>query len=294
MRTIVALLTFLFFCTSYAQTKTTYTYAIKGTDTLMLDVYLPKKSKTTDAFPVLLWMHGGGFGGGTRDNPSEQKLAEYVTKHKVVGVSISYRLTRKGTLTGFGCDCPKEEKNNTFKAAVEDYMDAALFLVKNKEKFKIDSSKIIAGGSSAGAEAILNAVFMREHFIQDLEKYKTVQFAGVFSLAGAVVNANYITKDNSIPTVLFHGTDDNLVPFGTAPHHYCDTNKPGYFMLDGSNTIIRKLNELETSYYFYVVKGGMHEMAGIPFYDLDNVLNFFKKTILDGETIQIKKIKSKI
>ncbi len=52
-----------------------------------------------------------------------------------------------------------------------------------------------------------------------------------FRYAGAVVNANYITKDNAIPAVLFHGTEDDLVPFGTAPHHFCDPSKPGYIIL---------------------------------------------------------------
>lgn len=259
-------------------------------DTLKLDVYTPKNIQSTDSLPVLLWMHGGGFAGGTRDNPAEQKLAEYAAQNGYVGISISYRLLRKGKPTGFGCNCPKEDKLNTFKYAVQDYMDAALFVVNNKEELHVDTDKIIAGGSSAGAEGILNAVFMREHFMENLDKYKSVQFAGVFSLAGAVVNANYITKENAVPTVLFHGTDDNLVPYATAPHHYCDTDKPGYIILDGSATIVEKLKNLEEPYYFYAVKGGKHEMSGVPFYELGNVFEFFKQTVLEDKIVQIKKI----
>ncbi|MET2984587.1 alpha/beta hydrolase [Aureibaculum conchae] len=290
MKEIISIISFLTVITITAQTKTTHSYAIKGNDTLKLDVYTPKNIETTDTLPTLLWMHGGGFAGGTRDNPAEQKLAEYATQHGFIGISISYRLLRKGKATGFGCNCPKEEKLSTFKNAVEDYMDAALYVVNNKEKLHVNSDKIIAGGSSAGAEGILNAVFMREHFINNLEKYKSVKFAGVFSLAGAMVNANYITKENAIPTVLFHGTDDNLVPYGTAPHHYCSPEKPGYLILDGSATIVEKLNELDESYYFYSVMGGKHEMSGVPFYDLDNVFEFFDQTILNDKIVQTKKI----
>jgi hypothetical protein len=36
--------------------------------------------------------------------------------------------------------------------------------------------------SSAGVEAILDAVYMREYFIDDLPKYENVKFAGVLSL----------------------------------------------------------------------------------------------------------------
>jgi len=290
MKIILFTLSFVIAIAVNAQTKTTHTYAVKGADTLKLDVYTPVNIKTNDSLPVLLWMHGGGFAGGARDNSAEQKLGEYAAQHGYIGVSISYRLTRKGKKTGFGCNCPREEKVKTFKYAVEDYMDAALYIVIHKKGLQIAANKIIAGGSSAGAEGVLNAVFMREHFINNLDNYKSVKFAGVFSLAGAMVNANYITKDNALPIVLFHGTDDNLVPFGTAPHHYCNKDEPGYMVLDGAATIVEKLKELDKSYYFYSVKGGKHEMSGVPFYDLDHVFEFFDQSILNDKIVQTKKI----
>jgi acetyl esterase/lipase len=271
-----------------AQTKITYTYAIKGVDTLKLDVYTPRIINKTETLPVLLWMHGGGFAGGTKDNKDEQELCEYAANNGYISVSISYRLLRKGTETGFGCDCPKQDKLNTFKQASIDYLDAANYIVNNSEKLRIDTTKIIAGGSSAGAEAILNAVYMKEYFVEDLSSYDRIDFAGVFSLAGAVVNADYITNENALPTALFHGTDDNLVPFGTAPHHYCDPSKPGYIILDGSETISKKLDELGASYYFYKVIGGKHELSSIPFDQLNAVFSFFDKTILNSEIIQTK------
>ncbi|WOD45189.1 alpha/beta hydrolase [Hwangdonia lutea] len=278
----------------WSQNKITYTYAIKGTDTLKLDVHSPENVKPNDSLPVLLWMHGGGFSGGTRDNKHhEQKLAEYVTTKGYIGISISYRLLRKGTETGFGCDCPKTDKLETFKQAAIDYLDAAKFILDNKKKLQVDSSKIIAGGSSAGAEGILNAVYMKSFFVDELEDYKDVNFAGVFSLAGAMVNAEYISKHNALPTVLFHGTDDNLVPFGSAPHHYCTPEKPGYLLLDGSEAIAQKLDDLGVSYYFHKVIGGRHELSSIPFDELDAVFEFFGKTVLQDEIIQTKKIITK-
>jgi len=293
MRHFITSCLLLFVLQLSAQTKTTYTYSIKGKDTLKLDVYTPENIKSGDKLPTLLWMHGGGFSGGSRDYKDDAQLCQYAAQNGYIGISISYRLLRKGTKTGFGCDCPKEEKLNVFKQAAIDYLDAAAFVVNNAEELQIDSNFIIAGGSSAGAEGTLNAVFMREHFTDDLEKYKDVKFSGMFSCAGAVVNANYITKENAIPSVFYHGTEDNLVPFANAPHHYCNPEKPGFLYLDGAKVIVEKLETLETSYYFNIVKGGKHEISAIPFEELNMVFNFFERTILNNEVIQTKIIKTK-
>lgn len=280
------------FITSYvwSQNKSTHTYAIKGLDTLKMDVYTPKKIKIKDSLPVVLWMHGGGFSGGKRNNPDEVKMMEYLTENGYVGISISYRLLLKNYSTGSGCDCPKTFKLDIFRQAAIDYLDAAKYVVDNKEKFQIDPTKIIAGGSSAGAEGVLNAVYLKSFFVDDISKYKNVNFAGVISLAGAVVDADYISKENAIPTVMFHGTDDNLVPIGKAPHHYCTSDKLGYLILDGSEVIANKLNDFGASYYFHKVVGGKHELCQIPFSQLDNIMKFFNRTIQNKETIQTKRI----
>ncbi|GAA3610596.1 alpha/beta hydrolase [Flavivirga amylovorans] len=277
----------------FSQKKATYTYAIKGVDTLKLDVYSPEKIKANDSLPVLLWMHGGGFAGGTRDNPQEQRLVKYVTTKGYIGISISYRLLLKNSKMGSGCDCPKVFKLDIFKQAAIDYLDATKFIIDNTSILQINPEKIFAGGSSAGAEGILNAVYMKAHFADDLEKYKNVKYAGVIALAGALVNAEYISKNNALPTVLFHGTDDPLVPYASAPHYYCTAEKPGYLLLDGSETIAKKLDDLGTSYYFNKVIGGGHELCMIPFDQLDTIMLFFEKTVFNSEIIQTKKIITK-
>ncbi|RXJ51445.1 alpha/beta hydrolase [Gelidibacter gilvus] len=291
MKKITLSLFLLSFSFGFSQaTVTTYTYAIKGLDTLKMDVYTPKKIKKNDSVPVLLWMHGGGFVGGSKSYPSEVRLAELAAEKGYLGISISYRLTRKGQLTGFGCDCPRADKLLTFKNAAIDFLDAAKFIYENKDLLGADTTKIIAGGSSAGAEGMLNAVYMREYFIDNLKNYEKIKFAGVFSLAGAMVNADYVSKGNALPSVFFHGTADNLVPFASAAHHLCKPEKKGYIILDGSSTIVDKLVELEMPYYFYKVIGGKHELSNIPFDQLDDVFEFFNKTIFKREVIQTVRI----
>ena len=277
-----------------AQDMATYTYAVKGNDALKMDVFTPENIKETDTLPVLLWMHGGGFQGSHRAYPDDHKLVRYAAKEKnYIGISIDYRLLRKDTETGFGCDCAKDEKLETFKQAVIDYLDATTYIVEHAEALQIDTTKIIAGGSSAGAEGVLNAVFMRDYFVDDKNAYKDLAFAGIFSCAGAVVDASYITEENAIPSVLYHGTDDELVPFGNAPHHYCESQRLGYIILDGSEVIAERLEAYDTAYYFNIVRGGRHEVSAIPFADLDRIFDFFEQAVLNDEVIQTKHIKTK-
>ena len=274
----------------FSQKKATYTYAIKGKDTLKIDVYTPRNIKAKDSLPTLIWMHGGGFSGGKRDNVDEVKMLEDMSKRGYLAISISYRLLRKNTKTGFGCDCPKSDKLETFKQAVIDYLDAAKFIFENKSMLQIDTDRVIAGGSSAGAEGVLMAAYMKHYFVDELEKYRKVKFTGVISLAGALLNAEYITMANALPTVMVHGTADDLIPFGSASHRNCNPGKTGYLLLDGSETIAKKLDDLGVSYYLNKVIGGKHEHANIPFGKIASILEFFDKTILTSEVIQTKKI----
>ncbi|MCY2686077.1 alpha/beta hydrolase [Salinimicrobium sp. TH3] len=266
----------------------TETYAVKNGEDLKLDIYQPKND-TSHTRPLIVFMHGGGFAGGTRTNEAEVKFAQAAARKGYVAVQISYRLTRKGQ--SFGCDYEASGKIATFKKAAEDFMDAVQFMINNKEKYRIDPEQVIVGGSSAGAEAVLNAVYNARLMFGNTTKYNSIDIDGVFSLAGAIVDARYITTENAVPGVFFHGTEDNLVPYATAPHHYCDPNAPGYIMLDGSRTISSKLKELDTSYLLYSFEGGKHEHAGMPFDHLDRVFGFFKRAFLDSEKLQIEVLK---
>jgi acetyl esterase/lipase len=274
---------------STAQNVTTFTYAVKGLDTLKLDVYSPEHIEQNVKLPVVIWMHGGGFSSGMRNNFATVSFMNYLTNKGYIGVSISYRLLRKGAKTGFGCDCPTQDKLFTFASAAKDFLDATSFIIANAEDLTIDLNKIIAGGSSAGAEAVLSALFMKAYYLENASLYDHIKFAGVLSLAGALVDVKYINESNAVPTVLFHGTEDKIVPFGIAAHHNCSEKRKGYLLLHGSQMISNRLDTLQTSYYLQKVIGGTHEISEIPFNHLDRVFEFFNRTVLNLELIQTKK-----
>ena len=132
----------------------TYTYATKDGENLDLDIYLPAYDTDTSRATVI-YMHGGGFTSCERNTGKIKEFCKQLAGYGYVVASVSYRLTRKDTPEGFGCDCPTDEKLNTFYAAVEDLQDATYFLIQRHEQFSIDPQKIILAGSSAGSETAL-------------------------------------------------------------------------------------------------------------------------------------------
>ena len=261
-------------------------YAEKENEELTIDLYQPVNSDINR--PLIIFMHGGGFAGGSPKNPQEVKFAKIAAaKGYAVGL-ISYRLIRKNKDSGFGCNFEASGKIKTFQLAAEDFMDAVKFMTQNASGFNIDTEHIIAGGSSAGAEAVLNAIYNPDLMFESEEKYKDLKISAAISLAGAIVDVRYIKVNNAVPGIFFHGTDDNLVPYASAPHHYCDSSKTGYLILDGSKTIVEKLKELNASYLFYTFEGARHEISGMPFDHLPEVFHFLKEVVFKKNKIQSK------
>lgn len=266
----------------------TYTYATKDGENLDLDIYLPQNDPEIER-ATLIYVHGGGFSGGQRNSEDIAEFCRQMAGYGYVVASISYRLTRKDQPGGFGCDCPANEKLNTFQAAVEDLQDAAYFLIENREQFGIDPQKIILAGSSAGAETVLNAGY-QPPYCYGLES-GPVSFAGIISMAGAIPDTTVIYDESAVPSLLFHGTNDNLVPYATAPHHYCDKDTPGYLVLNGSYTIAQKLDKLGTPYWLHTTCGAGHEMASKPLTDyFDVIVEFCYRFVIKGEKESIHTI----
>ncbi|GAB1858160.1 hypothetical protein MHTCC0001_29970 [Flavobacteriaceae bacterium MHTCC 0001] len=167
---------------------------------------------------------------------------------------------------GLGCDVRAKDKIKAFNKASEDISYAVEFLLKNKRKFSINTDKIILSGTSSGAEAILNVTYNFKNKILP----KKFKFAGVISMSGALTSLENITGSTAIPTQLFHGTSDNLVPYHVSAHHFCKENEPGYLLLYGSRIIADRLKGLGKSYYLVSSIGAPHHWSSSP---MDNNFN---------------------
>ncbi len=183
-------------------------------DTLMLDLYLP-------AFEVaegwgILFMHGGGFSAGKRDDPINIRYCEALAAKGIAVASMDYRLRQVGK--GFHCNIPVADKREAIRWAGEDLEQALDAL---NETFPNGS---IVCGTSAGAEAALFAAFHLQ--LEDIR--------GVISIGGAMERVDSFAP---IPVLAYHGTCDELVPFCQAIHHYCPESSPGALHLIGSGAI---------------------------------------------------------
>ena len=97
----------------------TFTYIVKNSENLDIDIYTPFWDNEINR-PVLLYVHGGGFSGGTRNGSDIVEFCKQMAGYGYVTASMSYRLTRKGEPSAFGCDCPAEDKLRTFQSAMEE------------------------------------------------------------------------------------------------------------------------------------------------------------------------------
>ncbi|MDH5399891.1 MAG: alpha/beta hydrolase [Cyclobacteriaceae bacterium] len=254
-------------------------------DTLGMDIFYPVAS-SSEKRPVLIYVHGGGFGAGTRDHPSHLEFCEHFAKKGWVTATISYHLTMKGK--SFSCDQPKANKVATFNTVAGNIHQSVAYLLQRQKQFNIDPHRIVLIGSSAGAEAALHAIYCedtREGILPESFRY-----AGVISMAGALLDEKMITAENVVPTQMFHGTCDQLVPYASAPHHYCSPEDVGYLNLAGSFTLSERLKALNTGSYLVTDCSGGHEWSGHPIKPqyIHHIEDFLEKDVLNGEGRQIR------
>lgn len=268
----------------------THTYFQKTNEELKADVYYPKDEKTKDR-PLLIYVHGGGFSGGARDLRNHDKFCRTMAKKGYVTATISYTLVMKGK--SFSCDRPAPEKVQTFLLTARDISRATKYFIEKKDELGIDPSKIILLGSSAGAEAVMHAAYWKDTFKDEQGDIlpSDFRYGGVVSMAGAITTLDWITKERAIPTQLFHGTCDNLVPYGYAPHHYCTPENLGYLMLHGAHSIANHLQSLGESYYLVTGCFGRHEWNVTPIIDhVDKIADFAYQSLFTTSKRQLHEI----
>lgn len=191
---------------------------------LIMDIYQPT-GDTVTMRPLIVWVHGGSFIGGTKNDADITQLATAFAKRGYVCASISYRL---------GIPAPFGEANATKAVyrAVQDMKAAVRFFRQDAattNQYKIDPEIIFGGGSSAGAFTALHLAYLNEvselpalidttvmgniEGVSGNQGYSS-EINAVINLCGALGDKHYIVPGD-IPFVSMHGTADQTVPYSS-------------------------------------------------------------------------------
>lgn len=260
---------------------TTHVYANKGKE-LELDLFRYSEP-VIGLQPVVIFVHGGGFYTGTRKEDNIEHFCDSLAQGGYVSVNMDYRLFLKGE--SFHCDQPIERKIQAFATAANDIRSATLWLIEHSDSLKIDPNAIFLAGSSSGAEAVLHTAYWSpsKHAERGSVLPKAFRYRGVMAFAGAIEDDQLITAENAIPTLLYHGTCDPLVPYDYDIHHYCPENTPGALPLHGSFAIYKRLRALEASVRLVTRCGGRHGSAVSPIEkDIADILRFLQMCMTES------------
>ncbi|MCI0512853.1 T9SS type A sorting domain-containing protein [candidate division KSB1 bacterium] len=216
----------------FGQNKDIYNRTVE----LKMDWYEPD-GDTYAQRPAVIFLHGGSLVTGHRSEMVT--FCEKFVKLGYVTCTIDYRVGME---------------NNTYNKVIEaglratqDTKAAMRYLCANAAAFRIDTTQIFLGGSSAGSVVALIVAYLDQNEIPagvnqtkwgDIDGASgnpghTAQVQGVLNYCGAIPDTNWI-QAGGCPVASFHGMKDPVVPYdhGVSPDFQ--------IMLCGSAAITRQ------------------------------------------------------
>ncbi|GAB2778221.1 hypothetical protein GCM10027275_21950 [Rhabdobacter roseus] len=187
----------------------------------LLDIYLPEGH--SPATKMVLYIHGGSWSRGSKEQFPQAFIA-LLRQNNYAVATMNYRLVREGT--------------NQFPSQLDDVKKAIAFLSGQAGTYGYSGQELALIGASAGAHlALLYAyghdperhvktvvdLFGPTDLADLLEKKgdgtgnnSTARFLGEFNPKAKIVRdaspINHLSKKTAVPTILFHGESDELVP----------------------------------------------------------------------------------
>ena len=251
--------------------------------TLKMDFYEPT-GDTMSARPLIIWIHGGSFIGGSKTDGDMVTFSNRFAKKGYVCASIDYRL-------GFF----PFDSANAVKAvvrAVQDSRAALRFFYKDRattNTYKIDTNQIYIGGSSAGGITALHIAYLDDEC--ELTSYLTTAtitqlgglegasgnpgysstVQGVINGCGALAKYSWL-EAGDVPLCSVHGTNDNTVKYNRG------IVNPGVplMYLDGSRMLHERACAVGLEHQFYTFPNAPHvPYAGNQAY-MDTTVNFIR------------------
>ncbi len=239
-------------------------------EALDLWLFLPKETPS-EPMPVMLYTHGGGWGGGDKFKVLQPVFRETLARLLDAGVAcaaIEYRLTRKGVSTAID--------------SVEDCKDAARFLMANAATYHLDPERIGVWGGSAGGHLALmtgladNAAFEGDEklakFDPEFRCIASYYPATTFLLPELLEGSNFQRPQRMIPMIGGLAADYPERAALLSPTEHLRADSPPILLLHGDQDSVLPIalsehfaalgEEIGADLEFVVVKGGEHSFRG--------------------------------
>ena len=269
-------------------------YVTDGHERQQLDLYLPENA-TSDKLPLVVFVHGGGWQNGTKAG-GKRFLEPLVSTGEYVGASINYRLSQHAIWPAQIHDC---------KAAIRWLRSNAKEYGIDHERIGVMGTSagghLVAMLGTAGGQGKLEGT-LGEHLDQSSRVNAVINFYGPTELltmndfpgkmdhnapdspeskliGGPIQELkaktniaspiHYVSADDS-PFLIFHGTEDPLVPFEQSSKFDALLDKAGV-----SSTLI-------------TIQGGGH--GRFQNSEINEIMSKFWKQQLQGKEIFIPEV----
>lgn len=221
-----------------------------------LDFYYPTG---ISHFPVVVWFHGGGLTGGSKEIPQS------LTQKGIGVIGVNYRLS------------PQVKS----PAYIEDAAAAVAWTFKNISKYGGDTSKIFVSGHSAGgyltAMIGLDKSWLNKHHID------ACRIAGLIPMSPQVITHFTIRKERNIP-------EDQPVVDAFAPIYHVKKDTPPILIITGDREL-ELLGRYEENAYFVRMLGikGNKKVQLIELQGYDHNMTYPAFPLLIKEVLRISK-----
>lgn len=208
-------------------------YIPDGDTAQRLDLYTPD-TPADKPQPLLIWIHGGGWSGGSKNGCRFQGEV----RRGYIVASVEYRFSQKAA----------------FPAQIQDCQAALRFLKANAAKYNIDPSHVGIGGDSAGGHlvALLGTAGGKSAFPpiggnedQDTRVQAVVDFYGPTDFCDVIEQAQADTAAKNIfnwnhgdpYSSLIHAKlgEDKEKCEAVSPVHYASKDNPPFLILHGDH-----------------------------------------------------------
>jgi predicted esterase len=235
-----------------------------------------------------MFAFGGGFIQGSRTDSYVVTACKRLAAAGYVSVAMDYRygISLSGILN------PTAELMRVFFRPIQDFRASIQYMKASKAElgnpYRIDTSRIIIGGASAGAITALNVAYCdKESEFAEIGSLSSISSLGgfysssgyypnytwscqaVLNIAGALVNADWI-ESGDVPLISAHGDQDNTVSYqgGNLNLGFSQLG------LEGSYNLNARAESIGVCSYLYTMTGEGHPSGNAD----DNYLNkiFFR------------------